>query len=258
MQFCVEKVPAYTKKSVHSNLVTLASLAFIQCICTSILPVSPSTQQSYITVIENALGKNIEVTQQKASKALGAMSERFNLTPSMDKWLRNLQAKATFIVRRGWATAFGYLRSSRVNETLMALCDAIDTDLDVEVRRNAVQSIQLICSRENVEGTLSRSERNPDGDGDLRLRMWSVVTACLDDYSVDSRGDVGSWIRMAACDSLVPLFKTAPIDLAIVTIGKLLRLSVERMDRVRQAAGKTLHSIPSNVLDVEVTRYLHG
>jgi len=258
IQSLVEKVPAYTKKSVHSNLVTLASLAFMQCMCASILPISPSTKQSYIAAIENALGKNVEVTQYKSSEALGAMSERFDLTPSVDKWLRNLQGKSTFTVRRGWAKAFGYLRSSKVNETLVALCDAIETDADVEVRRNALQSIKLICSREKVQGTRPLSVRNPDGDGDLSLRIWSAVIACLDDYSADSRGDVGSWIRMAACESLVPLFKTAPVDLGIVTIGKLLRLSVERMDRVRQAAGKTLHSIPANLLDVEVIRYLDG
>lgn len=65
---------------------------------------------------------------------------------------------------------------------------------------------------------------------------------CLDDYTVDSRGDVGSWIRMAACESLVQIFPYVKEDVK-VTIGKLLRLSVERMDRVRSVAGRTLCTI---------------
>jgi tubulin-specific chaperone D len=71
-------------------------------------------------------------------------------------------------------------------------------------------------------------------------RTWTALTNCLDDYNVDSRGDVGSWIRMAAGESLVPIFKYATQSNITLTIGKLLRLSVEKMDRVRSVAGRTL------------------
>jgi Tubulin folding cofactor D C terminal len=74
-------------------------------------------------------------------------------------------------------------------------------------------------------------------------RIWSLLTICLDDYSVDSRGDVGSWIRMATCESLVPIHPHTTIEDVKVTIGKLLRLSVEKMDRVRIVAGRTLSAI---------------
>lgn len=75
-------------------------------------------------------------------------------------------------------------------------------------------------------------------------RIWDVLTTCLDNYTVDSRGDVGSWIRMAACESLIPVCKHLTGEVK-VTIGKLLRLSVEKMDRMRVAAGKTLCAIIS-------------
>lgn len=66
------------------------------------------------------------------------------------------------------------------------------------------------------------------------------MTASLDDYTVDSRGDVGSWVRMAACESLVPTFRhTSQVNIRGI-IGKLLRLSVEKMDRVRNVSGRTL------------------
>src|SRR5271169_5677663 len=71
-------------------------------------------------------------------------------------------------------------------------------------------------------------------------RIWSVLTNCLDDYTVDSRGDVGSWIRIATCESLPSIYGQISIENPCLTIGKVLRLSVERMDRVRIVAGHTL------------------
>lgn len=41
----------------------------------------------------------------------------------------------------------GYIRSSEYNEILSVLCDTIELDGDVEVKRNAVNSIGLIFSR---------------------------------------------------------------------------------------------------------------
>ena len=77
------------------------------------------------------------------------------------------------------------------------------------------------------------------------MRIWTALTSCLDDYTVDSRGDVGSWIRMAACESILPVFKYASDEDFNLTIGKLLRLSVEKMDKVRSVAGQTLCTLVS-------------
>jgi hypothetical protein len=57
---------------------------------------------------------------------------------------------------------------------------------------------------------------------------------------VDSRGDVGSWIRIAACTSLEPVLRYSKTVDIRPTIEKLLRLSVEKMDRVRITAGAAL------------------
>ena len=147
IQFSLDKLPSYTKKSVHANLVIGSSLHFIQCICRSNLPISPPSKQSYITVIETSLQKNVETLQEAASEALGSLSSRFDISNSLPKWLGNLQGKASFNVRRGWATAFGYVRLSRYNDILEVLCNVIENDLDVEVKRNSVKSMGLIFSR---------------------------------------------------------------------------------------------------------------
>jgi tubulin-specific chaperone D len=83
------------------------------------------------------------------------------------------------------------------------------------------------------------------------MRIWSILTNCLDDYTVDSRGDVGSWIRMAACESLVPVFKHTSQQDVRLTMGKLLRLSVEKMDKVRIVGGRTLCDLIPQWIDAE-------
>jgi len=68
---------------------------------------------------------------------------------------------------------------------------------------------------------------------------------------VDSRGDVGSWIRIAACTSLEPVFRHSEnVDIRLA-IPKLLRLSVEKMDRVRIISGGALCALVSLWSDVE-------
>jgi hypothetical protein len=74
---------------------------------------------------------------------------------------------------------------------------------------------------------------------------------------------VGSWIRMAACESLIPAFKFSAQANVHLTMGKLLRLSVEKMDRVRSVAGKTLCTLVLEWSDAEsvlkefVKRYIY-
>jgi Tubulin folding cofactor D C terminal len=48
---------------------------------------------------------------------------------------------------------------------------------------------------------------------------------------------------MAACESLIPVLKFLLQEDIHGTVGKLLRLSVEKMDRVRIVAGRTLCTI---------------
>ena len=149
IQLCLEKLPAYTKKSVHANLVTISSLRFIQCMCESKLPISSSTVQTYLTLVESSLQKNTETVQEAASKALGSLSCRFDLSDNLPRWMGNLSSKSTFTVRRGWATTLGHLRVVDYTNVVSKLCDAIQKDGDIEVKRNAIQSVGLVLTREN-------------------------------------------------------------------------------------------------------------
>jgi hypothetical protein len=129
--------------------------------------------------------------------------------------------------------ALGWIQVSNYNAILDVLSSITETEeKDIEVKRNAVKSIGLIFET-NDFGSL----------GTDFGRIWSALTMCLDDYTVDSRGDVGSWIRMAACESLITVFKYTKEENTDDTVGKMLRLSVEKMDRVRSVAGTCLCEI---------------
>lgn len=111
--------------------------------------------------------------------------------------------------------------------------------------------------------------------------MMSLVKA-LDDYSVDNRGDVGSWVREAAMDGLerciyilckrdsigstrrsdgnesvlelptCDMIKNNQMDslfdvnLASILVGGICKQAVEKMDKLREAAAKVLQRILYN------------
>lgn len=79
----------------------------------------------------------------------------------------------------------------------------------------------------------------------------------LEDYSIDQRGDVGSWIREESMKTLglvVPLVTRLDIEISddliylaletqVQILGKLLKQASERIDRTRACAGSTLSEI---------------
>jgi hypothetical protein len=135
-------------------MVTISSLRFIQRICSSNLPISDSSFQSYISRIELALHKGDETVQQAASEALGSLSTRYNVAPLLPKWANHLKSKSNFVLRRGWAAALGYVYLSEYNFVLELLCHTLENETDVETKRNAAKSVGRIFERvTDVEGT---------------------------------------------------------------------------------------------------------
>jgi hypothetical protein len=81
--------------------------------------------------------------------------------------------------------------------------------------------------------------------------MFQSLLHGLSDYSMDERGDVGSWIRIACIEGLasfveilisrasnIPNFaEYLPPDNFHAAIGGILKQGVERLDGVRQEVG---------------------
>ncbi|KAJ2045559.1 hypothetical protein GGI08_006783, partial [Coemansia sp. S2] len=87
-------------------------------------------------------------------------------------------------------------------------------------------------------------------DGDILAAVGALLSG-LHDRTVDSRGDVGSWVRHQSLCSLQRLFSADPRvlsnvhsdrDLALRLLGRILHAATEKIDRLRVSAGLLLES----------------
>lgn len=146
---------------------------------------------------------------------------------------------------------------------------------DAEARVNAVKGLISVC-----ETITSSVECSKVEDISLFYFIKNEVMQCLfralDDYSVDNRGDVGSWVREAAMDGLQrcafillkkdsignssglnkaesaseqfesDVIKDNKMDalfdekLASSIVGGIIKQAVEKMDKIREMAAKVL------------------
>jgi hypothetical protein len=87
--------------------------------------------------------------------------------------------------------------------------------------------------------------------------MYNALISGLEDYTVDERGDVGSWIRIASIQgltsvsvALLTLAKTDPTYIEYIpaslyqkAIAGILKQGVGRLDNVRQQAGESIQCL---------------
>ena len=71
-----------------------------------------------------------------------------------------------------------------------------------------------------------------------------ALIVCLDDYTTDQRGDVGSLVRTAAIDAVSTVLKQDLLDLSgrQILAAKVCGLAVEKLDKVRWRAWSCLQS----------------
>ena len=85
----------------------------------------------------------------------------------------------------------------------------------------------------------------------MKMLLGALLSG-LNDYTIDERGDVGSWVRLVSVQGLTTLCELLfthaeglpgfeeylPPDLYVAVASGLLKQGVERLDNVRQEAGK--------------------
>jgi hypothetical protein len=135
---------------------------------------------------------------------------------------------------------------------------------DVESRVNSVNALYQVM--EKLVSTGSGSGGSDSGNGSavdeavwLQQAIEGTVTpllAVLRDYTVDNRGDVGSWVREAGMECLsrllvllapLALRHAAPAallrDAAAAALHAFLKQAVERIARVREVAGTAIQAL---------------
>ncbi|GAV78658.1 TFCD_C domain-containing protein [Cephalotus follicularis] len=294
----IEKARLYRGKG--GEMMRFAVSRFIECISLSNVALPEKVKQGLLdTLNENLRHPNSQI-QNAAVKALNHFVRAYLVTKE-DRGLSGLTLKyleqltdPNVAVRRGSALAIGVLPyeflASTWKDVLLKLCSssAIEDnaeDRDAEARVNAVKGCISACD------TLTQAKEHSEinyGEVDLSIFhviknevMMSLFNA-LDDYSVDNRGDVGSWVREAAMDGLekctyilckrdsegfskkshgVESVLQLPhsdmgesnksnvlfdANLATSVIAGILKQAVEKMDKLREAAVKILQRLLYN------------
>ncbi|KAH6593687.1 hypothetical protein BASA61_004210 [Batrachochytrium salamandrivorans] len=215
--------------------------------------------------LDSSIDRSEEVLQKNTAQAIcclskfaGISSERF------ESYIRGLAFTSMPTRRRGVALVFASATLETITpnakEIIQALSVATHVNKDqvyndAEARRNAIHALTSISLKYNRQ----LIQDLPDG---CLGTIISTLLAGTEDYSTDSRGDVGSWIREASIHGLVQVLTLVslieseassnigkPILSAIDSstrrdiVANLCLQSVEKIDRLRGAAGVALHSL---------------
>lgn len=292
----IEKARLYRGKG--GEIMRSAVSRFIECISISHLSLTGKIKRSLLdTLNENLRHPNSQI-QNAAINALKHFVRAYLVGTDtggtgdiMSKYLQML-TDPNVAIRRGSALALGVLPydllANRWRDVLLKLCSscAIEDnpeDRDAEARVNAVKGLISVCEMLTQAGEDSNTQSR---DMSLFLMLKNEVIMslfkALDDYSVDNRGDVGSWVRDAAMDGLerctyilckrdstgstrrsdeveslreLPnsvMVKNNQMDLlfdpnlASILVGGICKQAVEKMDKLREAAAKVLQRILYN------------
>lgn len=271
----IEKARLYRGKG--GEIMRLAVSRFIECISLSHVTLAERTERILLdTLTENLRHPNSQI-QNAAVSAVKQLVQSYlvgNDKKSVDLILKHLKhlTDPNVAVRRGSALALGVLPyellTAKWKDIVLKLCSACKIevnpeDRDAEARVNAVKGLTSVCE------TLTQKRASDPGNDDLSLflliktEVMDTLLKALDDYSVDNRGDVGSWVREAAVhglekctyilckkmetysegdynDDTSSLFDS---NLATRLIGGMLKQGVEKMDKLRETAAKVLQRI---------------
>lgn len=291
----IEKARLYRGKG--GEIMRSAVSRFIECISSSHLLLPEKIQRSLLdTLSENLRHPNSQI-QNDAVKALEHFVRAYLVTTNNEgassitsKYLEQLTDQ-NVAVRRGSAMALGVLPyellANRWRDVLLKLSSSCmienkPEDRDAEARVNAVKGLILVLKTLTQERDCSSICCGEDGMSLYHLIKNEVMLSlfkALDDYSVDNRGDVGSWVREAAMEGLetctyilcikdsngkahgVESVSERPnndvadnnqvvsffdANLATNVIGGIAKQAVEKMDKIREAAAKVLQRILYN------------
>ncbi|XP_069810141.1 tubulin-specific chaperone D isoform X2 [Dendropsophus ebraccatus] len=176
--------------------------------------VDPVTQDDIISYYTTQLHSAEEMTRCGFSLSLGALP-KFMLKNKLEQVLDGLR-KVTTISGRDVRFA--------------------------ESRRDALKAISQVCLSVGVDASGSPSEVLCQENVTL---IYNTLLNCMNDYTTDSRGDVGAWVREAAMASLqditLLLVKTAPDligeDICHRMMCYVAQQAAEKIDRFRAHAG---------------------
>ena len=241
--------PTVQEKSV------LAAAAYVKEYCTT-REACDEVLKSYLSNLDTS-----ELHRRGFSLAIGSLPE-FALVGRLDQILVALIGRCT-VTPCSATSSLSPCRASGVN--LLVDLDGNKTlgpeqERWAEGRRDVVRAISRIvktvgvCEGSNVTDSICEANI---------VQLYECYLRCMDDYTVDRRGDVGAWVREAAMTGLeeLTLLAAQQISSRTGTIGsnknahllpeicaremmtKLSQQAVEKIDRTRGHAAKIFATI---------------
>ncbi|XP_034075522.1 tubulin-specific chaperone D [Gymnodraco acuticeps] len=140
----------------------------------------------------------------------------------------------------------------QILEGLLQMCTVSQNEEKyTEARRDAVKAISQVCLKVGV-----CAHGSPDSAlcSENVAEVYGVLLHCMTDYTRDSRGDVGAWVREAAMTSIMDVTLLVAVsapeillpDLVKRMMCRLAQQAAEKIDRYRAHAGNVflclLHS----------------
>nr|KAJ3417659.1 hypothetical protein HK105_000960 [Polyrhizophydium stewartii] len=209
-------------------------------------------------LVDTSLDRAEEDVQEAAARAAGTLAAATGLSAArLQAYLHGLAPTSPVYRRAGVALALGRLTRAtlapHLGRIVSALADAVRVQGEqvynsAEARRNAVEALTAIVEAHG--GGVGGLGRNMDA-----ATLQTIVGALLAgtrDYSTDSRGDVGSWVREASVQGLAVLVRLLDAtprgpdafeldgEARRQAFAAMCQQSVEKIDRVRERAAMTL------------------
>ncbi|KAH9997907.1 TBCD protein [Russula vinacea] len=253
-------VPIDVIRSPRNELVTAAACQLIANSITlkEIQLEGQSSVPHWRTIIDLGLKHRKSTVQVAAASALAEVSKLVDCSAVIQRFIRDFRSGSS-TMQQSLTRLLGLMdyksRSNALPEAIDCLVESIIPSSewrmpDVEARRNCMESIQLVLT-----GLVPHPSRRLSLDH--AVRMYNALISGLEDYTVDERGDVGSWVRIASIQGLtsvsVTLLTLAKSDTAYIeyipaslyqkAIAGILKQGVGRLDNVRQQAGESIHCL---------------
>ncbi|OAX38758.1 ARM repeat-containing protein [Rhizopogon vinicolor AM-OR11-026] len=205
-------------------------------------------------IVDQALRHRSSPVQQAAATAMTTKSSLMDCSPEVLRIIKEFR-HGPQLLQQSLGYTLGVLdynaHPHAFSEVIKCLLDSVHSNStrmsSIEARRNCFQALPKIIA--NVLPRLTEYL-----DAEHMCGVLDVLDGGLDDYTMDERGDVGSWVRMACIQGLTSIFEALfrvsggvpefasylPSEKYHSVIARILRQGVERLDNVRQIAGECL------------------
>jgi hypothetical protein len=236
----------------------LGALSMMSCADLEELDGASLPTQELIRLFNLCLSRDADSVREAIPRTTTSILRLLGMIAPSDRddailgWLSKLENEASYNGLRwsGFAIALGTAFScigkvendSGVTDTQMRIVKVLafrcTSAVAIEARSVAVQAIDVLLKGCASTGSLA---------ADVKNQIAEALRTALNDYTVTERGDIGSMVRLEALSTIGTAWKYGILDKS--TLEKdlradVIRLSLEKLDKIRSRAAQVLDSAP--------------